>query len=317
MNLFKASGVLVALALSLLWTAPASAQATRTWISGVGNDANPCSRTAPCKTWAGAISKTAAGGEIDCLDPGGFGAVTITKAITFDCGGGIGGQVGSILTSGTNGIVVAASASDKVKIRNMSINGIAAAGSPGLSGIKFLSGAALIVEHVGIFGFSVAGVDFEPTAGSKLFMLDVETQFNTGSGVLIAPAGSGGAGGLLDRVTAMSNADSGMKINVGSGAANMVVVDSAFTGNTNFGIDLIAPTTTSSVMATNSAVTNNATGVQSDGANATIRIGGNTISRNGTGVAAVNSSSLLSFGDNDIAGNVSDGSPTGAVILKK
>src|SRR5262249_5135053 len=108
MNLFKASGVLVALALSLLWAAPASAQATRTWISGVGSDANPCSRTAPCKTWAGAISKTAAGGEIDALDPGGFGAVTITKAITLDGGGG---QVASTLAASTNGIVVQAGVS--------------------------------------------------------------------------------------------------------------------------------------------------------------------------------------------------------------
>src|SRR6478752_3740088 len=88
----------------MLASAPAHAQATRTWISGVGDDVNPCSRTAPCKTFAGAISKTAAGGEIDCLDPGGFGAVTITKSITLDCGGG--GIVGSILASATNGINV-------------------------------------------------------------------------------------------------------------------------------------------------------------------------------------------------------------------
>ena len=64
---------------------PAHAQASRTWVSGVGNDANPCSRTAPCKTFAGAISKTAVNGEINCIDPGGFGAVTITKSITIDC----------------------------------------------------------------------------------------------------------------------------------------------------------------------------------------------------------------------------------------
>src|SRR5580692_846428 len=81
-----------------LATAPAHAQATRTWISGVGDDANPCSRTAPCKTFAGAIAKTSPGGEIDALDPGGFGGVTITKSITFDGGGG---QVASILVSGT------------------------------------------------------------------------------------------------------------------------------------------------------------------------------------------------------------------------
>src|SRR5580693_9720 len=72
----------------------ASAQAPRTWVSGVGDDANPCSRTAPCKTFAGAISKTVAGGEISVLDPGGYGALTITKAITIDGGGG---QVASVL----------------------------------------------------------------------------------------------------------------------------------------------------------------------------------------------------------------------------
>ena len=75
-----------AMLFSLCFAAPASAQATRTWISGVGDDANPCSRTAPCKTFAGAISKTAEGGEINALDPGGYGAVTITKSITIDGG---------------------------------------------------------------------------------------------------------------------------------------------------------------------------------------------------------------------------------------
>src|SRR5690348_18253263 len=111
----------VGLLLPFLASAPAQAQATRTWVSGVGDDANPCSRTAPCKTFAGAISKTATGGEIDCLDPGGFGTVTVTKSITMDCGGGIGGQVGSILASGTNGINVNG-AGVVVKVRNMTIN---------------------------------------------------------------------------------------------------------------------------------------------------------------------------------------------------
>src|SRR6202165_2673645 len=89
---------------TLMFSSLAAGQATRTWVSGVGDDANPCSRTAPCKTFAGAISKTAASGEIDCLDPGGFGALTITKALTIDCDG----TFGSVLVSGTNGIVVAA-----------------------------------------------------------------------------------------------------------------------------------------------------------------------------------------------------------------
>src|SRR5581483_3362787 len=99
-----------------------SAQATRTWVSGVGDDANPCSRTAPCKTFAGAISKTAPSGEIDCLDPGGFGAVTITKAITIDCTapGGIGG----VVVSGTNAFVIAAASTDRVQLIGLDINGL-------------------------------------------------------------------------------------------------------------------------------------------------------------------------------------------------
>src|ERR1700734_3011534 len=120
--------------------APAHAQATRTWISGVGNDANPCSRTAPCKTWAGAISKTAAGGEIDALDPGGFGTLTITKSITID-----GGGVASVMVSSGAGITVSAGATDIVTIRNVQVQGdLGNGGSPGSAGsvgIQFNSGA--------------------------------------------------------------------------------------------------------------------------------------------------------------------------------
>src|SRR5262245_52213828 len=119
------SKLLSAAVLTLAFAMTASAQASRTWVSGVGDDVNPCSRTAPCKTFAGAISKTAAGGEIDCLDGAGFGVVTITKAITIDCGAG----VGSILVAGTNGIVVQAGPNDIVYIKNLSINGIAGTGS--------------------------------------------------------------------------------------------------------------------------------------------------------------------------------------------
>src|SRR5579859_6582107 len=128
-------------------------QASRTWVSGVGDDANPCSRTAPCKTFAGAISKTAAGGEIDALDPGGFGAVTITKSITIDGGGG---QVASVLVSGTNAITIDVGNNDQVTIRNMRIDGLGpnSPSLPGLSGINFIAGGSLRVENTQIFGFS-------------------------------------------------------------------------------------------------------------------------------------------------------------------
>src|SRR5262249_38575669 len=148
-----------AMAMPLLYAAPAQAQATRTWVSGVGDDANPCSRTAPCKTFAGAISKTAPGGEIDALDPGGFGALTITKSMTIDGGGG---QVASVLVAGTNGIFVAAQPTDVVILRNIRFQGLLGNGSnsanAGLSAIVFQSGAKLIVDNCDITGFNVNGV---------------------------------------------------------------------------------------------------------------------------------------------------------------
>src|ERR1700722_10645018 len=111
---------------------------TRTWVSGVGDDANPGSRTAPCKTFAGAMSKTDPGGEINVVDPGGFGALTITKALTIDGAG----TFASVLASGTAGITISAGPNDVGALRNLSIHGAAS----GLDGIHFLSGAALHIE---------------------------------------------------------------------------------------------------------------------------------------------------------------------------
>src|SRR5436853_6475792 len=130
----------------LMCSTLANAQATRTWVSGVGDDANPCSRTAPCKTFAGAISKTAAGGEISVLDPGGFGAVTITKSITINGAGTLAG----ILAAGTNAIIINAASTDKIVLKYLQING---AGT-GLDGIRFRSGKQLTVEACKIWGFT-------------------------------------------------------------------------------------------------------------------------------------------------------------------
>ena len=151
-----------AIALAASLTTPAvQAQATRTWVSGVGDDVNPCSRTAPCKTFAGAISKTAVGGEINCLDPGGFGTVTITKSITIDCFG-IGS--GSILASGTNGVNINDSATGTpntivVNLRGLNING--AGTTLGINGINYVSGAVVTVVDCYIINFSTAGITRE------------------------------------------------------------------------------------------------------------------------------------------------------------
>src|SRR5437879_3892435 len=156
----------------------AGAQATRTWVSGVGDDANPCSRTAPCKTFAGAISKTAAGGEIDALDPGGFGAVTITKSIIIDGGGMLAG----VLVAGTNGIVVNAAPTDRVVLRGLDINGV----GQGLNGVRFTAGASLHVERCTIANFTTLGIDV--TTGGEVFVKDTILRGNVGGGIQIAPS---------------------------------------------------------------------------------------------------------------------------------
>src|SRR6266851_9692412 len=165
---------LIVVCFTLAVASAAQAQASRTWVSGVGDDANPCSRTAPCKTFAGAISKTAAGGEIDCLDPGGFGAVTITKSLTIDCNGVAGG----ILAAGTNGVNVNA-AGIVVNLRNLVING---AGT-GLIGINFIAGAALNLDNVTVMGFgggTAVGVKFSPNSANAVLEMNNNNIFNNG-----------------------------------------------------------------------------------------------------------------------------------------
>src|SRR5882672_9617429 len=127
------------------------AQAPRTWVSGVGDDANPCSRTAPCKTFAGAISKTAAAGEINVLDPGGFGAVTITKSITIRADHVEAG----VLVSGTNGIVINAGANDRVVLEGLDIEGL----GTGLNGVNIINGGQVYIIRCSIRHFTQNGVN--------------------------------------------------------------------------------------------------------------------------------------------------------------
>ena len=188
-NVRKASicSTLPMMVLAIGLSSTASAQATRTWVSGVGDDANPCSRTAPCKTFAGAISKTAVGGEIDCLDPGGFGAVTITKAITLDGGAG---QVASILVSGTPGITINAGTGDNVTIRNLSIDGLGQSGSPGTIGINILQAKSVHLENVTIVnGFGTAGVQVNASASTSLTAQGLTITDVTGPGISVGTTG--------------------------------------------------------------------------------------------------------------------------------
>jgi hypothetical protein len=210
-----------------LYTAPAHAQATRTWVSGVGDDANPCSRTAPCKTFAGAISKTAPGGEIDALDPGGFGALTITKSITIDGGGG---QVASVLVAGTNGIVVAAQSTDIVILRNLRFDGLLGGGNAnaGINGIRFISGAELVVDNCDVFGFTNNGLDV--ALGATGFAEVRNSTFrNNGANGVGATTTSGGAIVQIYNSSIFGGGSANTQGGINAGSNAFVVVQ-----NTNF-----------------------------------------------------------------------------------
>ena len=208
---------------------PASAQATRTWVSGVGDDANPCSRTAPCLTWAGAINKAAAGGEIDALDPGGFGNVIIEKAITLDGGGG---QVASVLGAGLDGILVPAGATDAVKIRNLSVNGLGMAGV----GIHFESDAVLHIENCNIMNLAI-GILLGTVSSSRMIVTNTFVTSNSAGGVILKPTGSTANVAFLHSETS-GNTTFGLKADgSGGGAVTVMIKDSSFINNTTNGIE--------------------------------------------------------------------------------
>ena len=279
--------------------------ATRTWISGVGDDANPCSRTAPCKTFAGAISKTAAGGEIDALDPGGFGAVTITKSITLD--GGDGSGWASILASGTNGITINAAATDVVTLRNLSING---AGT-GRIGIRIIQAGAVFVEECQIFGFRAAGtgrgISDERTTGGRLFVANTVIRNNADSGIVVLPAsGSTRITVSLESVRLEGNGNSGL---VASRGCLVTVRNSVCSGNTNFGIFADQPAGTTEVNVDTCVISNNSVGVNIQTGTPSVRLANATIVNNTVGVSLI-SGTVSSYGNNKISANGSGNAPS-------
>jgi hypothetical protein len=204
-------------AASSFFAGSAQAQATRTWVSGVGDDANPCSRTAPCKTFAGAISKTTPGGEINCLDPGGFGALTITKAITINCDG----TFGSVLVAGTSGIVVAAQPADRVILRGLEFDGLGS-NSPndGVNGIRFISGQSLLVDKCIIYGFVNNGIDVVLGAAASVDVKDTVISNIGRAGIRITSTG-GGAALAVERVNISRVGANGIEVAGGGlGAVN-------------------------------------------------------------------------------------------------
>jgi hypothetical protein len=300
-NLQLRASILPVAIMTLVLGLTAHAQATRTWISGVGDDANPCSRTAPCKTFAGAISKTTAGGEIDCMDPGGFGALTITKAITIDCNSG----VGSALVSGTNGMVVNAGPNDVVYLKNINFNGISGAGSGSLNGVQFLAGKALILRNVDIFGFTQSCVDAETGGTSATLTIEGSTLTNCATGVNIATTGAALLNATIHNVhigltTTGVDAGNGSRVNIRDS-----VISGATTG-------IKEETGTPVVTLTGSTVAFTSTAIQSV-TGGYVAVSGNSFTDNSTIVLSTNGGTIVSGGDNLTFGNGSLGAASGPV----
>ena len=284
----------------------AQAQATRTWVSGVGDDVNPCSRTAPCKTYAGAISKTAKDGEISTLDPGGFGAVTITKSITINGGGG-GQGYGSILAASVNGIIInitdAADVRKSVRLDWLNINGA----STGLDGIRFLAGNSLHIENCLIDGFTGDGIDATFSAANTATVLSVHntTVRNCAGSGIKTNAFTGG------KINTAINDVHITKCGIGIDQVNGTLgsVHNSQVSLCTTGIQTAEPTSGSIVNIDSTTISNNSgVGVNVVGGSRA-RIARCNIFQNGTSLAPA--ASVDSGGNNNIAGNGTNTAPAG------
>ena len=305
MNKFRFTIKLMVIAIfTLAFASIAQAQATRTWVSGVGDDVNPCSRTAPCKTFAGAISKTAAGGEIDALDPGGFGAVTITKAITIDGTGTLAG----ILSSLTNGVIVNAGANDLITLRGLTINGV----GNGINGIRFLAGKGLNVINCQIQRGTGHGIDvsLNTLSESQLTVTDCIIKKWGGSGISITNAQGGAVRYTIERTLSAENTGSGIHV---KGANSLGTArNCVFALNTANGVFADAVSGVAVIRIWASQITGNGTGVRAGNAgNAGIplvEIAQNQIDQNiGNGVLVTAPGIVETFTNNSIKGNGTNG----------
>ena len=289
---------------------PSLAQATRTWVSGVGDDVNPCSRTAPCKTFAGAISKTAPGGEISVLDPGGFGAVTITKSLTID---GAGTQA-SILSPLQNGVTING-AGITVTLRNLAING---AGSTSGNGVRILNAAAVNLDRVVVQNFGGSppsngrGVAIETSTPDVRVTITNSDFYNIfGIGIHSKPT-AGNVILVVDNVRVQKSDSSSIQLRANTKAT----INRATLTNSRTGAGVTAELTSVFADINNSVLSENAFGLFSgnDGGAPNLVIGNTVITGNTSDGIRLNGGTVLSYGNNAIRGNGGNEAPTAPVI---
>jgi hypothetical protein len=289
---------LAALIVSLGFVSTAQAQATRTWVSGVGDDANPCSRTAPCKTFAGAISKTAANGEISVLDPGGFGSVTITKALVIDGSE----QIAGVLAANTNGIIVNAGANDHVILRNLDIHG---SGS-GFDGIRILSAKSVTIDNCRIQAFTSQGIEILPTVNPvKVYIRDTQIRNNSSHGILVLPTAPATVQLTIAESQIVSNGSNGIDVAANNNTLN--VFNSVINGNGVAGV--VVEQTSSTAFIESSILSYNATGVFSGtGVNTPVIRLSRTMVTGNTSNGIAGSGTVVGFQNNTIVGNTGSNS---------
>ncbi|MEK6334550.1 MAG: right-handed parallel beta-helix repeat-containing protein [Acidobacteriota bacterium] len=305
MNKFRLTIKLLAIATFMLaFASLAQAQATRTWVSGVGDDANPCSRTAPCKTFAGAISKTAPGGEISALDPGGFGALTITKSISVNGEGTLAG----ILNASVNGIIINAATTDNIVLRNISIYAPASA-SQGLNGIRVLAAKNVTVDNLTIANVSGNGIDVAAGANCNVYVVNSRINNCAGAGIR-ADTSTGIARVTVKNSSFVANGE-GIS---GRRNSRISVYESSISFN-SIGVHAESNlAATSAVVFLKGCHINNNTshGIQAGGgiavASSVVRITDNLINNNaGAGVSIGANGSVETFLNNEINANNPDG----------
>lgn len=298
----------------LLSTFAAQAQPQRTFVSTSGSDSNPCSRSLPCRNFTAGVTAVAAGGEVVALDSGGYGPVTITKAVTLTAPTGV---YVAITAQTGSAVVVSAEASDVVVLRGLTLTGLG-----GSNGIDVTSVGVLHVESCVISGFANAGLNVYDYP-AQVYMKDTIARNNNNHGVFLRNRSntSDFVRASIDRCRFEKNGFAGV---VASTRAKAVVRDSVASGNgtTLEGHGMIASSPFGDgpgssgieLSIENSVMSYNATyGVSADcfggAAGSVVRLSHSTVTNNGTGIRHCNGT-FLSRGNNTVSGNGTNTSGT-------
>jgi len=293
---------------------------SRTWVSATsGSDSNPCTRSSPCLTFAAALAQTPAGGEIDVLDPGDFGPVTINKSVSIY--GDASGVAGAVPSPGTSGIVISAGSGDVIKLHGLSFDGVNASGT---SGVVFTSGARLSISQCVFQGFTTSGMTLSPSTGSAtttLLVVQETTILNNATGLLIRPTSGMAANVRLRRLHIDGNTGEGLRLDGtgGSGAIDVAIADSTASFNASNGIDVVSGPGNATVDVMRVvAASNGSAGIQANqtsGGTASVTVGSSMLRSNAIGIQATGGAGLLSYGNNHVTGNASNGSFSGTASL--